>query len=194
MYNHSEKVQVRYSLQQLAGGLFYHLKCRPFTDIPVTDICRKAKVSRRTFYRNCERKEDLILYCTDVLVSELLGQVDFRERDPRKLYTDFFQYWEMHRSFLEQIYRNRLFDLFLTEFVTVCNSSMRYPLQEDSLKTSADRELHRRYSNIFIIGGLGLMLREWAAEGFAHSAGELAESILFLAPSDAFRDNQRCVS
>ena len=60
---------------------------------------------------------------------------------------------------------------------------MRYPLQEDSLKDSGNRELQCRYSNCFILGGIGLMLKEWVADGFAHTADEIAGTIVFLAPS-----------
>ncbi len=182
MYNHSDKKQVKYSLEQLAGGLFYHLRNKKIEDISVTDICRYANVSRRTYYRNCESKEDLIVYCTDFLVSKLLGSTDFREQDPYKLYIGFFLYWKEHKEFLSLLYKNSLFDLFLKEFIEICNAHMRYPLQEESLKHSGDLELTRRYSNAFVVGGLGQMLKEWTAENFRHSAEEIAGSILFLAP------------
>lgn len=192
MYKRSEKKQVRYSLKQLAGGLFYHLKYKKYEDITVTDICRKAHVSRRTYYRNCECKDDLIIYSTDHLVSELLGSVDFRETDPFKLYAGFFRYWKEHSVFLKLLYDNSLFDMFLREFIEVCNESMRYPLQEASLNNTDNKELIRRYSNAFIVGGIGQMLKEWAAEDFKSSAEDLAGSILFLAPSDGSSKGSDC--
>lgn len=183
MYNESDKKQVRYSLEQLSKGLFYHLRYRSFNDISVTDICRRANISRRTFYRNCECKEDLVIYSTDRLVSELIEGSDLLETDPRRLYEGFFNYWREHRQFLGSIYRNSLFDMFLKEFVRICNVSLRYPLQERAVMSARNNELIRRYSNVFMIGGLGLMLKEWAAEDFTSSVEEIAGSILFLVPS-----------
>ena len=183
MYNHSEKKQVQYSLEHLSRGLFYHLKFKKFEEITVTDICRRAQISRRTFYRNCASKEDLFLYSTDRLVFELLKLEDLRMTDSVRLYTGFFRYWEKHKVFLDILLRNALFDMFLNEFIVVCNDALRYPLQEKSLERAGDRELSRRYSNAYMIGGLGQMLKAWTEEGFASSVEEIVSSVQFLVPS-----------
>ena len=79
--------------------------------------------------------------------------------------------------------RNDLFDMFLNEFIAACNDTLRYPLQERSLEGARDRELSRRYSTAFMIGGLGQMLKAWTEEGFAASVEEIAGSVQFLVPS-----------
>lgn len=182
MYNHSSKKQVQYSLEQLSKSLFRLMKNTSFERITVTDICRGTDITRRTYYRNCSDKQDLILYATDRLVMDLLEQVDFSLEEPQRMYSYFFSYWGEHREFLDNLYRNDLFDLFLSEFISVCNSHMRYPLQEQALPDSKRRELARGYSNAFIVGGLGQMLKKWTAEKFQISAGEVADSIVFLSP------------
>lgn len=65
----------------------------------------------------------------------------------------------------------------------VSHDTLRYPLQERSLEGARDRELSRRYSNAFMIGGLGQMLKAWTEEGFAASVEEIAGSVQFLVPS-----------
>lgn len=182
MYNHSKKKQVLYSLTQLSGALFFFLREKKIEDITVTELCNKAEISRRTFYRNCDNMADLILFSADCLVTDLLGQVDFLLTDPQIMYHGFFSFWEKHKEFLDIIYRNSLFDLFLTEFVSICNLSMRYPLQEASIQSFDNQEMVRKYSNTFIVGGLGQMLRQWAEDGFCYSAHELADSIVYLSP------------
>ncbi|MBR1757099.1 MAG: TetR/AcrR family transcriptional regulator [Lachnospiraceae bacterium] len=182
MYNHSDKSQVEYSLTQLTGGLFYHLKYKKIEDITVTDICNRAKITRRTFYRNCENKTDLILYGTDRLVLEQIRKTDFSSTDYRKMYQSFFAFWGEHRRFLSILDQNNLFDLFLHEFIEVCGTYMRYPLQEETIHGSDDKEQTRLYSNAFIIGGLGLMLRHWVRNSFLPDPEELADTISFLIP------------
>ena len=182
MYNHSSKAQVEYSLRQLSAGLFFLLGTHPFEKITVTDICRQAGITRRTFYRNCEDKTDLILYSTDYLVSHLLQSVDFQSRDPRMLYQGFFRYWYQHRQFLGLLYKNNLFPVFQNEFTLVCNASMRYPLQEQHLAGARNRLQMQLFSNAFVVGGLGQMLKQWAEEDFSSSPDEVAGAILFLAP------------
>ena len=182
MYKRSDKKQVDYSLRQLAGGLFYHLRKKPLQEISITEICERAGVSRRTFYRNCEEKEDLIRFSTDVLVKEQLARVDFTSTDAHFLYRNFFAYWGGHREFLTILYRNGLFDLFLEEFMLICGTGLRYPLQEADLEGSANRDQRRRFANAFIVGGLGQMLAFWAKEGFQTTVEQVAGSILFLVP------------
>lgn len=109
--------------------------------------------------------------------------MDLRITDPVRLYTGFFRYWEAHKVFLDLLSRNDLFDMFLNEFIAACNDTLRYPLQERSLEGARDRELSRRYSNAFMIGGLGQMLKAWTEEGFAASVEEIAGSVQFLVPS-----------
>ena len=89
MYNTSQNPQVQYSLLQLTQSLFYHLQHNPLHKITVTEICQRAGLTRRTFYRNCERKEDLILFACDWLVKQLVSGMDDSSSDARSMYRFF---------------------------------------------------------------------------------------------------------
>lgn len=187
MYNNSSKQQVIYSLEQLTHGLFYCLQFQSYEEITISAICKKSGITRRTYYRNCEDKKDLIIYSTDRLINKLLDKTDFHCQKVDKLYVDFFKYWYQHRDFLMLLHKRGLFDIFLDEFLLVCNESMRYPLQEESLSKTNTPDKHRIYSNAFVVGGLAQMLKKWAEEGFSTSVNEIAKSIVYLAP-DAQKD------
>ena len=62
MYNRSKSPQVRYSLESLTKSFFYFMQTQKMDEISITQICEKAGLTRRTFYRNCENRQDLILY------------------------------------------------------------------------------------------------------------------------------------
>ena len=98
------------------------------------------------------------------------------------LYQGFFRYWYQHRQFLGLLYKNNLFPVFQNEFILVCNASMRYPLQEQHLAVARNRLQMQLFSNAFVVGGLGQMLKQWAEEDFSSSPDEVAGAILFLAP------------
>ena len=182
MYNHSRNPQVQYSLEQLAKSLFYYIQRKSFDRITVTEICSRAGITRRTFYRNLDGKEDLIIFSTDYLVKSLLANVDFNCTDPLTLYNGFFSYWYEHRRYLSSLYNNGLFDLFSSEFLDICNEHLRYPLQEKSIEGTSNVESRRIYSNAFVIGGFAQMLKQWTSEGFSVSVEDVTESILFLSP------------
>lgn len=184
MYNVSQNPQVQYSLMQLTRGLFCLLQHKTLCDITITQICEEAGFTRRTFYRNCEKKEDLVIYACDWLIKKLLADVDYTSSDARAMYRYFFCFWYEHRLFLRCLYQSGLFELFADRFVSVCHQSARFPLQDEALRNQSEPENARRFNNAFLLGGLTFMLYVWAEEEFRFSPEDLVNSILFLVPRE----------
>ncbi len=46
--------------QQIEHALFKLLQKKPYTEISIAEITRKAKVSRTSFYRNYDQKDEVI--------------------------------------------------------------------------------------------------------------------------------------
>ncbi len=105
------------------------------------------------------------------------------------MYRHFFGYWYDHRIFLRCIYRCGLFDLFAGRFVSICNSGVRFPLQDEALGKQPNPETMRRFNNSFLLGGLTRMLYAWAEEDFCSSVEDLINSILFLLPREYLRED-----
>lgn len=184
MYNESQHPQVQYTLIQLTQSLFYYLQYKPLHDITVTQICERAGLTRRTFYRNCDEKEDLILYACDRLLEQLLANVDYTSQNSQAMYLYFFRFWYEHRVFLRCIYQCALYDLFTERFMSVCNQYTRFPLQDKALRDHPNPEKARRFNNSFLLGGMVSMLYTWAEENFKSSPENLVYSILFLVPQE----------
>lgn len=183
MYNPSLRPQVRYSLEALTKGLFYCLQTEPLEKITVSQICAQAGVTRRTFYRNCEKKEDLILHACDNLIRELQDTVDYNSRDALKLYRNFFSFWLKHREFLSAIVSCRFYGAFVDRYLEISTENMRFPQQEKALEGQENTESLRYFCNSFLLGGVTRMLYAWAEEGFVSSVDDLCRSILFLVPA-----------
>ena len=184
MYRISTHPQVQYTLPMLTKWLFYHLQSRPIDKITIEQICQQAELSRRTFYRNCECKEDLVLYACDLLLEQLLSSVDFTSTHARAMYQNFFRFWYEHRMFLRALYQGNLFPLFAARFIESCDPQTRFPLQQYALRNHRQPEAAMRFSNAFILGGLVNMLLSWSAEDFKSSPEDLAASLLFLLPKE----------
>ena len=182
MFKHSENRQVLYSLNALAEALFDLMQKEGFEEITVTQICQTAGITRRTFYRNCDSKLDLIDFLTEKYVRNLLDSVDFTCTDALLLYRNFFQYWKEHSTFLRALYQNRLFPWFSRTFTTCCIRWMEDGLMLDMLKGRPNRETLRLFYNSFLIGGLCSVLEPWTAEDFQTSTQELAYVLASLAP------------
>ena len=183
MYNSSSHPQVRYSLEALTKGLFLYLETDPLSNITVSQICAQAGLTRRTFYRNCSRKEDLIFYACDRLIDQLLNTVDFESENAPALYRNFFAFWREHRRFLDCIVRCDFYGYFVKRFIAVCDQKMRFPMQERAFEGQEHPDVLRRFCNSFLLGGMSRMLYAWAEEGFITTPDEITRSILFLVPA-----------
>lgn len=63
--------------KQIADALFVLLRQKPFSEITVTDIVRKANVARASYYRNYENKEAIIEDAMDNIRNELMKDIDY---------------------------------------------------------------------------------------------------------------------
>lgn len=74
---------------------------KKFEEITVVEICRRADLSRRTFYRNYSSKEDLFRSCCERLCREY---VRYLERDTAYFAAHitevYFSFWKEHKTFL----------------------------------------------------------------------------------------------
>ena len=183
MYNESRNPQVLFSLEAMTKGLFTCLQNKRYEQVSVSEICAQAGISRRTFYRDCEGKEDLILFACHTLIRRLLESVDFQSTDALNLYRNFFSFWQEHSLFLASVRRNGFSDMFARSFIGICNREMRFPIQENAVKDHPEPEKIRAFSNSFILGGLVQMLLSWADDEFRSPAEDLVFSILYLVPS-----------
>ena len=62
MYNETKNNIVK---ESLTDAIFNLMKNRKFNDITITELANKAGVSRLSFYRNFESKEDIIIKYLD---------------------------------------------------------------------------------------------------------------------------------
>lgn len=80
---HQEK-QREQSKRWLADAFFALLQWKPYETIAISEIARKADLSRRTFYRVFSSKQDIILYRLEQIFPEYvsaLQELEDRKRD-----------------------------------------------------------------------------------------------------------------
>lgn len=182
MLKHSENHQVIYSLNALSQALFELMQTDSIEQITITQICQTAQITRRTFYRNCNNKLDLVDYFIQKRIRELLDSVDFTSTDVSLMYQHFFQYWKSHSTLLLTLYKNNLFGHFSHVFTTCCFEWMEDRLMRDMLQNRSNKDTLRLYYNSFVIGGLCNVLELWTAGNFKTSIHDLVYVLTTLAP------------
>ena len=136
----------------------------PFEEITITRICQEAGVGRKTFYRNYERKEDvleqMIAYLRDEYERELL-LVPLEEAV------------RYHFTFLSR----------QIEFLKLMHSAGKIALvnarfselQPKVMPKWSDDEREDAYRSAVVVAGTEAIVRKWAERGFRESVEELVQ-------------------
>lgn len=134
---------------------------KAYKDITITEIARKAGVSRVTYYRNFSSKEDIIIQHFEDIHKEFHKTV--KNLDPNKhryeCLVKYFQTWLKHNEFLICLSKANLSPLLLESI----NDFTRLSLSSAY-----------KYQAFFFTGSIHNVLFEWAKEGTKESAEEMA--------------------
>ncbi len=159
---HNENINkvVCESLQQ---ALIILMNKKDFNDISITELCRKAGVSRMAFYNNYNSKDDLlkklISYHSYLLIN-LIGS-PFRERIDISWYVNMFEYAKENHYNLK----------------TIFDAGFKY----EYLSTITDIVLHdkdipsdKKYLRVMWAGGIINTIIYWLESGMKESIDEIA--------------------
>lgn len=166
------KMNYRIALQSkrmLMDGLIKLMEMYDFSIITVTQICQEAGLSRRTFYRLYDTREDILDGYMSMLAEEFIHIV--AEASPCH-YTEvaaiYFEFWKQHQTFLNLLKKNKMLDII-------------YRISKDIApvvfhKVKPDMELEDMalsYSLSYSLGGLNGMLIRWVEDGMTISSGQI---------------------
>jgi AcrR family transcriptional regulator len=126
MFIKSENPQAHQSQQLIADALLSLMTIYPYEEITITQICQKAQVARRTFYRNFEFKIYILEYYIDNMIQKYLADYYDPELTMQEELKYFFDFLLQHKEFWVLLDRHNLFYLlnnaltrYLTQFLYV---------------------------------------------------------------------------
>ena len=76
MYHKQVNKTAVQSQNMIADALFSLMKRKHFQQITVTEICDEAAIGRKTFYRNFDMKEDVLIAFTEAGIEIPFPQLD----------------------------------------------------------------------------------------------------------------------
>lgn len=112
----TEYLQSDYTKHYIVEALFKLMESKPFSEITVTELTRKAGVGRVTFYRNFKDKENVIIYFFDrnkTRFSLQNGSVPRCDADHYKKICDVMDTLRKHKHTVELIRSSHLEYLYL---------------------------------------------------------------------------------
>lgn len=166
--------------KRLCQSLLELAEKTPYEQIFVSDICQRARISRRSFYRYFSNKDDVLhALVRDSIMECSVRSVELRfdVAHLRELLVRFFLFWKQERrDLLEMLRKNRmenlLMDLYLDWAMT-------------EIKAYPDKPL-RQTAMTFSVTGVMAVLFQWSAKSYdrpveqlSRETAELLERIIY---------------
>ena len=142
------------------------MKVHDYNTITITDITRKAGVSRMAYYRNYSSKEDILnKYMDEVGISihEKISKMSTRD-EIYNYYVALFEQLGAYRDLGVTIYRAHLGELILSNI----NKYMALTFQPENDTVAS------RYRHLYLAGAFYNVFIEWLKSGMRDDIAELA--------------------
>ena len=179
--------RVQQSKNLLEEALLTLMKKNNFKDITISNICDLAYVSRNTFYRIFETKEDMLKCIIKEKIGYIVSQFELHEspymegpfkEDLERRYRRFFTYWEDNREFLCIIKKQNMFVLFndiLSE--QLVNSISEYVINRTYL---GKNNYLREYYYKWLGAAMGALIETWVNRNFEEDVEQIVQLTISL--------------
>lgn len=147
------------------------LKQKKYENISVTEICKKAKLSRKTFYVYFAQKDDLLSHLSEDLC------LAFSLTDDFSGYYHFFVFWYHLQDWLEVLIANNLFYPITMQSIYKYNELLYPKNWNESLGEHFEK---RSLILEFVYAGLMRLVVRWHENGFKESPEEMAALADFI--------------
>ena len=157
----------RLAKECIVTALVELMKIREYDAITITDIAKKAGVSRMAYYRNYTSKDDILNKYIDE-VGESIHKMIAKSNSSSVPYDYFYALFEQLGKYSDLAivaYRAHLGELILAALIK--NMFMTFPPESDSPA--------QRYSHYFLAGAFYNVFVEWLKGGLHEDPAQMAE-------------------
>lgn len=151
-------MEIGYAVEKITDGLLGLMREKPFEEITVSDIVRRAKVGRASFYRHFDSKEAVVRHHLARLLKEW-GREFEAEGKAEELGPSLLRHFYGHRNFYLLLHRCGLGHYLL--------EAIRGAMELDS---KSEQEV---YPLSWFAGGLYGLVDEWMRRGMTASPEEM---------------------
>lgn len=143
---------------------------KDFSAITITDIAKKAGVSRMTYYRTYSSKEDILIQHFSTHADMLLQEI---KADPKityeKLCLRTFEFAQENAHLIQLISEAGLFPLLMDCIIELTSHLYNQIYPKERRTPDLDYALH------FVTGGITSEILHWIRTGLKETPGEMAK-------------------
>lgn len=156
----------------ISTALLLLMEQNDYQSITVTDIARKAGVSRMTYYRAYSSKEDILIQYFNDIANDFMSEIKSRpDLTLYQLAVLFFTFFQEHGNLIPTLKKANLQELVFQNFVDNLKNFYTDLLGNRNLSASANYHLH------FSAGGLSFALILWSDGGYKETPEQMAQMI-----------------
>ncbi|MBQ7001847.1 MAG: TetR/AcrR family transcriptional regulator [Oscillospiraceae bacterium] len=147
----------------------------PYDDITISELCRRAGLSRKIFYRLFDRKADVLYALLDHTMLDAAGYTPDPSVGPGELHR-FLAFWRSQKPLLDVLQMNRSSSM-LTE------AAIRHMKRENSKFLhcfGTDEAGYGREILLFYVSGIFSLLLDWHQQDFSASIDQMADALMYL--------------
>ena len=183
MYRHCTTEKTAAQQRLFERTLLETTKQQPYQDISVSQLCQLSGLSRKTFYRLFENKEDVLVALIDHTLMEyeyFVGPSDSIGRDILNEPMNLFAFWRRNKQLLDILDETNKTALLLERTVDHILREQR----EVRAHFGVDQEPYAEDALLFYISGMMSLVIRWYQSGFARPESEMTDLLnrLLYAP------------
>ena len=133
----------------ITEALLLLLKKKEYKDISITEICKKAGVTRMSFYRNFESKEDILLKKVQTVTDSFLKEsgISYKRDTVSNYFVKLFTHMQQQKDLCAALNKAGLIHMIKNEFDRVFLNAYKYVYDE--------------YKSLFLSGGIYNVFLFW---------------------------------
>lgn len=158
MYSGSNPSALR-SREWIRTSLMQLLETQKYSQITIKDICKNADLSRQTFYQIFKSKDEVMQYHFSILFQEFAEECDpFRNIDISKISYNFFNFFYIHKEFIDILISNNLTYFLEQQFEIYLNKIDFFIIRNN--------DSYSDYTTAYVSGALTQILIHWFKKDF----------------------------
>ncbi|HEX3076015.1 MAG TPA: TetR/AcrR family transcriptional regulator [Lachnospiraceae bacterium] len=163
------------SKRMISEALIEIIKEKEYKDITITEVCTRAQISRRTFYRNFETMDDVLVFFTRTIIDEFkIEMKKHADENLNKMLVSYFTFWNTQSDLLNQFIQKGLSTIIFIEYI----KGMDEIFFLNNCSVFADKSNESPFLQAFLAGGLWSLLNYYVSHNCEATPQELADILL----------------
>ena len=165
--------RVERTKKNISLALYALLLRKPYDEISVSDICKKANISRVSFYHYYDKKDDIIIQFSDEKFAEFFDNFTKLEALTfEDLIVEMFKYLKKISRQLTILRYAQKENIMLEQF----HSYGRY-IFSNTKTTNLLKNKDNQFLIPFLVGGIFNVIMKWLDEGMVTQPEEIAKAV-----------------